>query len=335
MKIIMFSDLHISNTDLIDEAIHIIDKAYEAIFVELNINEIIIILICGDIINKGSAKLFNTAAPIFDYIKSKFASLNVKFRFVPGNHDICNDSLADFDNFTQKYSDFHTNYSTVSAYSERIENVNFIYASSVQNGNHDFGQLNYEEIKACIDKSLYNIFVFHHSLFSEDNKGNDEAVIRESIKLLEPSFCPVPYYILHGHYHGDSVIPLSGDGLVIGAGSIFYTRKNVNNQFNLIHLNKGKIETVQRFTFEDNYDKFRKITLFPFSKTSLPEAYRKINYPDVTNYIPRKVALFSLIQERSIQLYFDNSLKKNLFELCIEEEHVVLVGEAGWGKSIE
>lgn len=336
MKILMFSDFHISNIDFnIDEAIHIIDKAYEAVCVELDINEIIIILICGDIINMGSAESFDEAGQIFDHIRNKFADLDVKFRFVPGNHDICNGSLAHFDEFTRKYSDFHTNYSTVSAYSEQIENVNVIYASSVQNGNHDFGQLDYEEIKACIDKSQYNIFVFHHSLFSEDNKGNDEAVIRESIKLLEPSFCPTPYYVLHGHYHGDQIIPLAGGGLVIEAGSIFYARKNVNNQFNLICLDKGKIEAVQRFTFEDNYDKFRKTTLFPFSKTVLSETYKKINYSDVTNYIPRKVALFSLIQERSIQFYFDNSLKKNLFELCMEEKHVVLLGEAGCGKSIE
>ena len=336
MKILMFSDFHISNTNFnIDEAIHIIDKAYEAVCVELVINEIIIILICGDIINMGNAESFDEAGQIFDHIRNKFADLNVKFRFVPGNHDICNGSLTDFDNFTQKYSDFHTNYSAVSAYSEQIENINFIYASSVQNGNFRFGQLNYEEIKTCIDKSYYNIFVFHHSLFSEDNKGNDEAVIRESIKLLEPSFCPTPYYVLHGHYHGDHIIPLAGGGLVIEAGSIFYARKNVNNQFNLICLDKEKIEAVQRFTFEANHDSFRKTSLYPFSKAVVTETYKKKNYSDVTNYIPRKVALFSLIQERSIQLYFDNSLKKNLFELCTEEKHVVLLGEAGCGKSME
>ena len=67
----------------------------------------------------------------------------------------------------------------------------------------------------------------------------------------------------------------------------------------------------------------------------IPETYRKISYSDVTNYIHRKVALFSLIQERSIQLYFDDSLKKSLFELCMEEKHVVLLGEAGCGKSVE
>ncbi|MEE0770125.1 MAG: metallophosphoesterase [Acutalibacteraceae bacterium] len=151
MKILMFSDFHISNIDFnIDEAIHIIDKAYEAVCVELDINEIIIILICGDIINMGSAESFDEAGQIFDHIRNKFADLDVKFRFVPGNHDICNGSLAHFDEFTRKYSDFHTNYSTVSAYSEQIENVNVIYASSVQNGNHDFGQLDYEEIKDTI-----------------------------------------------------------------------------------------------------------------------------------------------------------------------------------------
>lgn len=109
MKILMFSDFHISNIDFnIDEAIHIIDKAYEAVCVELDINEIIIILICGDIINMGSAESFDEAGQIFDHIRNKFADLDVKFRFVPGNHDICNGSLARFDEFTRKYSDFHT-----------------------------------------------------------------------------------------------------------------------------------------------------------------------------------------------------------------------------------
>lgn len=48
------------------------------------------------------------------------------------------------------------------------------------------------------------------------------------------------------------------------------------------------------------------------------------------NYINRKVALFSLVQERSIKLYFDDNLKSTLFELCMKEKHIVLLGEAGW-----
>lgn len=188
IKILMLSDFHISNTDInIDEAIHIIDKAYESVSAELNINEIII-LICGDIIDKGCSELFNKAGQIFDYTRNKFADLNVKFRFVPGNHDICNGSLKDFDNFTHKYSDFNTDYSNTSAYREQIEDVNFIYASSVQKGNIHFGQLEYEKIKACIDKSHCNILVFHHSLFSEDEQENNEAVIRKSINLFGPIF---------------------------------------------------------------------------------------------------------------------------------------------------
>ena len=83
MKILMFSDFHISNIDFnIDEAIHIIDKAYEAVCVELDINEIIIILICGDIINMGSAESFDEAGQIFDHIRNKFADLDVKFKFI-------------------------------------------------------------------------------------------------------------------------------------------------------------------------------------------------------------------------------------------------------------
>lgn len=177
--------------------------------------------------------------------------------------------------------------------------------------------------------------MFHHSPFSEDNQGENEAVIRESVKLFDPSFCPSPCYMLHGHYHGDSVIPIHDNGLIIESGSIFIIRKNVNNQFNLICLQNGQVEVIHRFTFEANYDKFRETMLYPFQNDKILKNIKKIEYPDIQNHIARKVASFSLVQEKSIQLYFDDSLKKNLFDLCMEEKRVVLLGEAGCGKSIE
>lgn len=88
--------------------------------------------------------------------------------------------------------------------------------------------------------------------------------------MFDGSFCnaPYPYYILHGHYHGDSIIPLYGDGLIIEAGSIFYSRENVNNQFNLLYLQGGQVELVYRFTFEANHDSFREETVYPQKTTS-------------------------------------------------------------------
>lgn len=336
MKILMFSDFHIGSDDFnINESLKIIDKTYEAVSKELNNSETVIILICGDIIDMGNSAAFDKAEQIFDRLKALFSAPNIKFRFVPGNHDLCNGSLANFDAFTHKYSDFDFNYSATSAYKEQIEDVNFIYASSVQNENYSYGQLDYAQIRSYIDKEHYNYFVFHHSPFSEDNQGENEAVIRESVKLFDPSFCPSPCYMLHGHYHGDSVIPIHDNGLIIESGSIFIIRKNVNNQFNLICLQNGQVEVIHRFTFEANYDKFRETMLYPFQNDKILKNIKKIEYPDIQNHIARKVASFSLVQEKSIQLYFDDSLKKNLFDLCMEEKRVVLLGEAGCGKSIE
>lgn len=335
MKILMFSDFHISNDFNINKGLHMIDKAYEAVSKELNNNETVIILVCGDIINTGDSEAFNKAEQIFDRLKALFSYPNIKFRFVPGNHDLCNGSLTDFDDFTHKYSDFDFNYSTTFVYKERIEDVNFIYASSVQDGNYNYGQLDYEQVRSYIDKERYNYFAFHHSPLSEDNQGEKEAVIRNSVKLFDPSFCPAPYYMLHGHYHGDRIIPIHGDGLIIEVGPIFYSRINVNNQFVLICLQDGSVDTVHRFTFEANYDEFRETMLYPFQNEKNLKNVKKIEYPDILNYIARKVGLFSLIQEKSIHLYFDDSLKKNLFDLCMEEKRVVLLGEAGCGKSIE
>lgn len=335
MKILMFSDFHISNDFNINKSLHIIDKAYDAIAEELNNNETVIILICGDIIYKGNSSAFNKAEQIFEHLTTLFSAPNIKFRFVPGNHDLCDGSLAEFDAFTHKYSDFDFNYSTTSAYKEQIEDVNFIYASSVQNGNHKYGQLDYDLIKSYIDKEHYNYFVFHHGPLSEEDQGENDAVIRESGKLLDSSFCPAPYYLLHGHYHGDRIFHFGYDCLLIEVGSIFFIRENVNNQFILIHLQNGQVDTVHRFTFEENYDHFRKTTLYPCEISTISKEIPKIEYQDVSDYISRNVALFSLIQEKSIKLYFDNSLKKSLFDLCMKEKRVVLLGEAGCGKSKE
>lgn len=336
MKILMLSDFHIGNENFdMHKSFHFIDRAYDAISGKIDYGETIVVLICGDIIDKGNSALFSEAEKIFDHIRNKFSTLNIKIRFVPGNHDICNNGFKEFDTFTHKYNDLEFNYSSKSVYQELIEDVNFIYASSVRNGNYNYGQLDYDQISACIDENHCNYFVFHHSPFSEDNQGEKDAVIRESIKLFDGSFCNAPYYILHGHYHGDSIIPLYGDGLIIEAGSIFYSRENVNNQFNLLYLQGGQVELVYRFTFEANHDSFKEETVYPQKNNKRITNVKKIQYKDVPNYINRKVALFSLVQERSIKLYFDDNLKSTLFELCMKEKHIVLLGEAGCGKSIE
>lgn len=54
-------------------------------------------------------------------------------------------------------------------------------------------------------------------------------------------------------------------------------------------MNNGKVETVKRFTFEDNYNRFRKTMLYPCSENKIVKVVKKINYSDVQYYIQRKV----------------------------------------------
>lgn len=77
MKILMLSDFHIGNENFdMHKSFHFIDRAYDAISGKIDYGETIVVLICGDIIDKGNSALFSEAEKIFDHIRNKFSTLN-------------------------------------------------------------------------------------------------------------------------------------------------------------------------------------------------------------------------------------------------------------------
>ena len=62
----MLSDFHIGNENFdMHKSFHFIDRAYDAISGEIDYGETIVVLICGDIIDKGNSALFSEAYQLF------------------------------------------------------------------------------------------------------------------------------------------------------------------------------------------------------------------------------------------------------------------------------
>ena len=62
---------------------------------------------------------------------------------------------------------------------------------------------------------------------------------------------------------------------------------------------------------------------------------KKKIYSTIENSLSREVVPFKDFQKGKTHLYFHKELKKSLFAACVEKRRVVLLGEAGCGKSVE
>lgn len=329
MKIIMMSDMHISCTSDIKRIKYLVERMSIDLEETLIPNEEVIILSCGDIINGGVPEAFSKAIEVYDYIKKKFDKWNVSFEFIPGNHDLCGKSLKEFDNFIRKYQATPYSFFYENSHSREINGLNFILTSSVSHRDWQYGMVDFKSIESKLSNQKDNVLVVHHSPLSEDIA--DSANIRDAKKLFR---MPIQY-ILHGHTHGESVFDFGS--LLIGVGPMFITEDNINNQFNLIDINYGEIASVYNYWFRKDYDHYLKKKTFPKSddKEKRIKSIIKREYSRPQKYIQRKVAPYKFIQEGSISLYFNREDKKTLLDICLEKKHVVLLGEAGCGKTVE
>ena len=141
MKILMISDLHIKGNDKV-EILHRINKICEILNREMTIGEKLIVLICGDVVDKGKKEDFVTAHEIFDYMIDKAKNMDIEFLMVPGNHDLCDNSFNDFDSFAQSYCPKQKAFEQNHCISVSIGNLNFILANSAYHKKTDYGYKN-------------------------------------------------------------------------------------------------------------------------------------------------------------------------------------------------
>lgn len=253
MKILMLSDMHISNEEDVEKARKIIRHMKTKLSDLLNDGEKLVVVNLGDIADFNAYHTENGCIHVEQVLENLQESLykwNTRYEFVPGNHDMGKTPFLKFDEVINPYIDTPYDYAHNHIVGKIIDGFNFIFVNSSTHGDHNYGEIQFDKLDKYIVTGMCNIIVCHHSVFSEDKQ--DTANIRGATELLK--FIDVDI-ILNGHTHGE--ISTTIDHIrKIGVGSIFKPEANINNQFNLLELNNFGYVNVKNYRFMADKNEF-------------------------------------------------------------------------------
>ena len=338
MRFYILSDLHLRAEVEAYTTSDRIKKLCAKIRTAVDIDETILFIVLGDIINKGEVLSFTTARNSLSLIVDELKQYSVKFEFVPGNHDIESGSLCLFDQLTSMYGSSHS-YQLTSAYSRIYDGVNFIFADSTLSRDYATpGRLDINAIRANVKQGLTNILFCHHAI--SHGHGTPHDVIEDSATVLAQLNSIGISYFFHGHVH-DVNITIPENGLVeIGCGSLsgdITWLSSVFHQFLVGYIQDGKVVLIERWIdTEDGYGDFALNELYPKPKTfSDPDKIGRISYSPVATYISRWVSLYEDANQSPFARLRAEEKRLHLRGAVQKHKKVLLLCDAGMGKSIE
>lgn len=326
----MISDLHIDDTLDITFVDTILEKMALVVNKSIGANEEIYAFVLGDIINKGeenTERKYYLAENVFIKLQEKIHAKNLKLCFIPGNHDVCSKKLTDFDLFIKKFSCVPIEFESTSLFQETIDGLSFVFVDSVTHRERNNGKVDIGEI----GKLHPDILCLHHSIVAQHDWLGFTYDAQEVLNLK----CK---FIFHGHTHGASAKQI-GLSNIISVGSLLldYSKReyaNINNQFNFIEIKNSTVSSVSNFRYLGDLESFEPIILYALENNNMvPETWSEILPKDIV-YIEREVVPCSEADENEIQ-YLVNSSKKSLVTALKDDDLILLVGEAGIGKSYE
>lgn len=337
MRFYILSDLHLRAEVQKHSVSDCLKKICAKIRTATSPNETILFIILGDLANKGDPLSFNTASNNFLLIKNELKDYNVKFEFVPGNHDLENGSLHLFSQLTSTFGSAHS-YEMSSVYSNIYEGVNFIFADSTLSREPDApGRVDIEAIGANVNRNLTNVLFCHHAL-SQGHGGPHDTI--EDVPTVRAKLENMGIdYLFHGHVH-DANITMPTKGLIeIGCGSLggdIYWFSSVFHQFLVGYLQDNKIVRVERWIdTEDGHGGFAVDELYPKPQSFAdPDSIGRITYDPVAGYITRYVAPYGDVIRNSLECLLEDK-RTLLLDVVKIHRKVLLLCDAGIGKSIE
>ena len=180
--------------------------------------EELLFIVLGDIIDSGKIVVYEYAEKCLDALKTELKDYDIKFEFIPGNHDLIENNLEYFDNLIHKFNADYS-FADCSAASKIYDEVNFIFADSTISRDYSApGQLDLDEIKSHIEKGRQNILFCHHALthHSEDkhNCVENGDMVSEKLRTMGIDFC------FHSHTDSCDVTFSANRVAEIGCGSI-------------------------------------------------------------------------------------------------------------------
>ena len=90
MRFFILSDLHLSKPFNGSVANNILKRLCREIRKDVELGATILFIFLGDIAFRGTVISFEYAKDCLDFIYSELNEYDVKFEFVPGNHDLAN-----------------------------------------------------------------------------------------------------------------------------------------------------------------------------------------------------------------------------------------------------
>ncbi|MCI8300233.1 MAG: hypothetical protein HFI69_07770 [Lachnospiraceae bacterium] len=250
MYIIQMADLHIGSSDsTIPAEKEILLKSVELIKKLIPSGEIVLICLCGDIIdskgmNPGSDDQIKDRYEKAENLINKFKAeikkeYNVIIKCCPGNHDATH--IDDLAKFISNVDDEDSKDRLEKCYTVEIQKLEtkIIFVNSCKENQHEKGCIDYDALEQeLIDlgQDTKKIIVLHHTVMSMFEE--DSSPIRNAAKLINLIDKYNVIGVLHGHIHGREILSLGQKQCkIIGTGALFSRNyKNVNSQFNIIEL---------------------------------------------------------------------------------------------------
>ena len=346
MKILLISDLHIgAKPDDNDYYSKRIERLCE--FISSKIKEHLFIFVLGDVVHCGESEHFKTAERLFMMMRSRLRN-KCDIIFIPGNHDYCESSREEFNNFVKQFQPKNRIMPDEMSASIEAENINFILCDSINNCDHNKpGKLNLNAVKYAFKPGKQNIVLMHHSLIFEDSEDHTGIVdYPETIKCLNQLGIQ---YVFHGHSHGTRIFN-NKDGInLIGVGSLTQDTsvylENSNDQFNLVDISGKYINTVTNYRyFGDLRDYFStQIIPVPDKEYCNPKYAKREEYDLIEGYIERSILPYNFSSDDSSDeflrefLHHDNVTTLPIVAYNPENKpvHVILFSDAGMGKTRE
>ena len=331
MVVIAVSDLHIradSNSEEMIERIRKIKTAASDILPE----EKVLLVFCGDMFEHGnfSDEALEKVEMVMTEFEKTFPGSQKKI--IPGNHDLYDrKSIEKFDEVARKYQSSGMEFSKKSAYSEIIENVNFIFANSckktVEGFSHERSNIDVKTLKANINLKQKNVLIMHHSFVNDGKKDSP----LDAYNILKSGI----EYVINGHRHSSMQFEVESVGVkkVFSLGKFFSFNSNGNadspSQFAYFKICSGDIIAAWNCKYDG--DKKTYIREIVYGEDYVEVESFKSEMPVIpeekNRYITRTVCA-----EESETLARE---KSQLVDILQKKKRGILLADAGVGKTTE
>lgn len=260
MFVLQISDLHISENTDCGKIREKIDQLEERLRVLVPSESKLACCLLGDFIDQGKSSVFPKVKELLKHLKATLMRIveeaHLSFFLIPGNHDLCDDAasgkktLEAFDKFATDFLPDDVSFTSGNSIYERdCFGYHFISISTILNGEHHFGAIDFSLLGQCSFPEK-TIVLTHHALVSGDS--TDTASIRNGYELQRILEEKEVVALLHGHTHGCKRYTVGSDCHVIGVGPMFKTVTDISNQCNLIQINGSRVHQISALTYQDD-----------------------------------------------------------------------------------